>query len=247
MNKESIGSKTAKGGLNEQEFIKNLINSNVYFRKKINKKFKIKLTEDTHIINGNSKTDICSNGINIQVKRTKNKQFGQIDRHYVSNLIENIPKLKEIEYMLNGICELPIIDVNGKKMCDKTKNIKKISSENYSDEEIENFLNVFENNKKKILKYAFYGIIKDKKPEIYVCSVFSSQREYIIIWKTSDIIDEILKNNVAIRKSKTVIEIGKCFTFQRKGGDGGKKCANNFQFKLIPTLISTKKALIFKL
>ena len=48
-----------------------------------------------------------------------------------------------------------------------------------------------------------------------------------------DVINYICKSNFIIRLSGTVIQLGDAFTMQRKGGDGGKKSANNLQFKLI--------------
>lgn len=244
--KESIGSNTAKNGLNEQEFIKNLINTDEILRKNVYEKFKIDL-KNAMVKTGTSKTDISCENINIQVKKTKKSQFGQIDRHWINDLIEHIPKLKEIDYILKNMCELPTIIINGKKMCDKNAHIKKINNNNYSDDEIYKLLENFENNKKEILKYAFFGTKVENIPDLYIVSVFSSKRENIIIWKTTDIIDEILKKPVNIRPSGTVIEIGNCFTFQRKGGDNGKECANQFQFKFIPTALNIENTLVYKL
>jgi hypothetical protein len=244
--KVSIGSKTAKGGLKEQEFIKKLINTDLNFRKNVYDKFKIEL-KNAVVKTGTSKTDISCENINIQVKKTKKGQFGQIDRHWINDLIDNIPKLKEIEYILKNMCELPTIIVDGKKMCDKKTHIKKINNDNYSNDEICKLLEKFENNKKEILKYAFFGTKNENIPDLYIVSVFSSKREYIIICKTIDIINEILKKKVSIRTSGTVIEIGNSFTFQRKGGDNGKECANQFQFKFTPTALNINNALIYNI
>ena len=62
-----------------------------------------------------------------------------------------------------------------------------------------------------------------------------------------DVINEILSNNFEIRKSKTVVELGNIFTFQRKGGDSGKLGANNIQFKLNPTKITISPCKIIPL
>ena len=48
-----------------------------------------------------------------------------------------------------------------------------------------------------------------------------------------DVIESLMKSKFVIRPSGTVIELGEVFTIQRKGGDGGKLCANQMQFKLI--------------
>ena len=44
-------------------------------------------------------------GITIQHKKTKEKQFGQIDRHYVDDLIQCIPKIKDCETILKNLCD----------------------------------------------------------------------------------------------------------------------------------------------
>lgn len=145
--------------------------------------------------------------------------------------------------MLVGLCELPTV----KKMCDKTKHPKMLNEVNYTEDELKLLLSSFEKNKRQIIEYAFLGIVPKEEPELFMCSVYDKDdnvKKNIVIWKTSLIIDEISENEVKIRKSCTVIEIGRCFTFQRKGGDNGKISANQFQFKLIPTLLSTKYALV---
>jgi hypothetical protein len=46
-----------------------------------------------------------------------------------------------------------------------------------------------------------------------------------------------MQYDFAIRKSRTVVELGPSFTIQRKGGDGGRKSANDVQFKIVPSLL----------
>jgi len=65
-----------------------------------------------------------------------------------------------------------------------------------------------------------------------------------MMWKTSDLIDYFSKQKCKIRKSGTVLELGPCLTFQRKGGDGGNISANQFQFKIVPTKIPVKPLLV---
>jgi hypothetical protein len=63
----------------------------------------------------------------------------------------------------------------------------------------------------------------------------------------ADVIAHLMKFSVEIKNSKTVIKISDGLTFQRKGGDGGKKQGNNFQFKFIPSSLPIDNAFIYKL
>jgi hypothetical protein len=243
-NTKSSGRKIAEDGIKEEIFIANMLNTDDEFRNKINSKFKINLTCDAKVLNGSSKTDIVCGNINIQVKKTKKGQYGQVARQCIKNLIEYIPELKQVQYMLKDMCELPVVRIDGKKMCDKTSTVKRINNENYSESEIKDFLKIIEQNKKKILEYAFLGTCGDKYPELFVVSVHNKYKNSIVIWKTIDIINDIFEQKVNIWKGANIVEIGKSFYLQRKGGDSGKESANNFQFKLAPTLLNTQKAVI---
>jgi R.HinP1I restriction endonuclease len=246
---ESKGREIAKGGYKEEEEIRNLLNNDDEFKKQIEKKFNIdsKNNPQAKLLNDTSKVDISYGTNQIQVKKTKPGQFGQVHRSWISHLIENVKGLFPIKDMLKDLCELPVKKVNGKKMCDKTKKVKKLSEDNYTKEELDKLIKCFEDNKRKIVEYAFLGSNSNSKPDIFVVSVYNGKkRDKIIASNINDIIDQIIQNPVKIRKSQTVIEIGDSFSFQRKGGDGGKDVANQFQFKLVPTKLSTEKALITK-
>lgn len=245
-NKTNIGSTTAKNGFKEEDFLVKKLNEDNKLQKLLEKFTGKNIINDACKIKGNKKSDICISNINIQHKKTKNKQFGQIDRHYVDNLIDKIPELDNCKYMLKNLCELPLDPKT--QLCDKKYNIKKINNSNYTEKEINNLIDLIEKNKKNIIQYAFCGYEKDFIPELLSITLFTKNiREKIIFWKMNDIIDYLMNSNVTIRKSKTVIEISNGLTFQRKGGDGGKKEGNNFQFKFIPSILPLDKALVYKL
>ncbi len=241
-------SKIAKDGFNEELFIVDILNNN----EELIEKLKIfinneKIEKNAKLIKGNKKSDINISNINIQHKKTKLNQFGQVDRHYVEHLIEKIPELDCCKIMLKSLCELPINPIT--KLCDKEFKIKKINTINYSKDEINNIIKIFNKNKKSILNYIFNGFEEVYKPNLFSVTIFNKQneRERIIFWKINDIIDYLMNFEVKIRKSRTVIEISNGLTFQRKGGDCGKKQSNNFQFKFIPTVLPIDKALVYNL
>ena len=246
MMNNNIGSSIAKNGLKEEEYIVNELNNNNELRKLLEEFTNKNIINNACKVKGNKKTDIMISNINIQHKKTKKKQFGQIDRHYVNYIINKIPDLDKCKNILENLCELPLNPHT--QLCDKNHKIKKINNTNYTNNEITNLINLIEKNKKDIINYAFCGFEKEYKPELFSISLYTkNKRDAIIFWKINDIINYLLNNNVVIRKSQTVIEISNGLTFQRKGGDGGKKQANNFQFKFVPTNLPLDKALIYKL
>ena len=253
---DSVGSLTAKNGFKEEEYIKDQLNNNIILMLKFQKFLDINIDLNkccAKVIKGNKKTDIRIGNINIQHKKTKLNEFGQVDRHYAGHLIEKIPELKECELMLKRLCELPIDDETG--LCDENSNIVKLDNINYSNEELNKLINIIETNKEKIIKFAFLGYEEEYKPDILSISLFDEndtpccKRQKIIFWKMNDVIDYLVKleNSVKIRDKKTVIEISKGLTFQRKGGDSGKKSANQFQIKFIPSGLPLDNALVFEL
>jgi len=242
----SIGSNTAKNGFKEEDYIVNLLNEDNKLQKLLEEFTSKNITNNACKIKGNKKSDIVISTINIQHKKTKNKQFGQIDRHYVDNLIYKIPELKGCEYMLKNLCEKPLDPIT--KLCDKKYNIKKINNINYTDNEITNLIDLIEKNKLNIIHYAFCGYEKNFIPELFSISLFTKNiRKKIIFWKINDIIEHLMDSKVIIKNSQTVIQISDSLTFQRKGGDGGKKDANNFQFKFVPSNLPLDKALVYDL
>ena len=78
------------------------------------------------------------------------------------------------------------------------------------------------------------GTDPENQPK-YICGVeyIGKKRHKLIIYKMDDVIKFFDNYKFMIRKSKTVIELGKALTLQRKGGDSGKKTSNQLQFKLV--------------
>jgi hypothetical protein len=174
------------------------------------------------------KSDYHVCGVGVSHKKTKLKQFQQAARHNVSLIIQKVPALKPVESMLITLCE---------KSTDGQ--IVKLSSENYSQAELDSLISVIAANKRAIIEFILLGDNMEK-PELFSYSVFDKNniRKEVALFKMADVIDFYMTGTVNIRKSKTVIDFGNGLTFQRKGGDGGKPSANQCQFKIVPTNIS---------
>lgn len=225
---------TAKNGYKEENLICNDLNSNIKLQEKF-KKFTntidLKLFSKN---NGQFKTDIHSSDLKfkLQVKKYKNKQFGQVDRHWIDDFIFNINGLKDIQYMLKNLCEMPLKDCG--KLVDKNKGRKLLNLNNYNNNELINLINYLNKYKKNILEYVFKGTDLKNQPN-YICGVeyIKNKRSIIIIYNLDDVIDYLLQFDFFIKKSNSVISLNNCFSIQRKGGDSGKKSSNQIQFKLI--------------
>lgn len=242
-------SQTAKNGYKEEELICNDLNNEI-----IKKSFITMLGNNYNEckrITGNHKCDIQSDNkiLSGQVKKYKKGQFQQLDRHWTSNLIENIPELGKYSQILKDLFEYPLLP-NGTHV-DKSKNIKKLCNSNYSQEILDSLLEVLNKFKKHILEYAFYGSNLEIQPEyLFGVEYIGVKRNKIVVFKIKDVINYLEKFNFRISPRKTVILLGDngTISLQRKGGDSGKKCSNQLQIKLIlSNLINKVPTLEYKL
>ncbi len=244
-----INSQTAKNGYKEEELVCKDLNSEL-----IKEAFIPMLGNNYNKCNritGNHKCDIQSDDkiVRAQVKKYKKGQFQQLDRHWTSSLVENIPELDEASQILKDLFEYPLLP-NGTHV-DKSKNIKKLCNSNYSQEILDNFLDLLNKCKKQILKYAFYGSNLEIQPEyLFGVEYENDKRNKIVVFKIEDVIKYLEKINFKISPRKTVILLGdnNIISLQRKGGDSGRKSSNQLQIKLIlSNLIDKVPILEYKL
>lgn len=245
----SINSQTAKNGYKEEELVCKDLNI-----KLIKEEFRPMLGNNYNKCNrikGNHKCDIQSDNkiLRGQVKKYKKGQFQQLDRHWTSSLIKNIPELNEASQILKNLFEYPLLP-NGTHV-DKSKNIKNLCNSNYSQEILDNLLDLLNKCKKQILEYAFYGSNLEMKPEyLFGVEYENDKRNKIVVFKIEDVIKYLEKLNFKISPRKTVILLGdnSTISLQRKGGDSGKKSSNQLQIKLIlSNLIGKVSTLEYKL
>ena len=187
-------------------------------------------------IAGNHKCDIQSDNKKLrgQVKKYKKGQFQQLDRHWTSSLIKNIPELNEASQIIKDLFEYPLLP--NETHVDKSKNIKKLCTSNYSQETLDNFLDLLNKCKKQILEYAFYGSNSEMQPEyLFGVEYVNGKRDKVVLFKIQDIINYLEKLYFKISPRKTAILLGdnSTISLQRKGGDSGKKSSNQLQIKLI--------------
>lgn len=181
-------------------------------------------------IRGHYKTDVSNGELNIQVKKFKKKQFQQVCRHWVEYIIEQIPNLKSIQYMLNGLCCVPLLEDG---TIDKSKKRVPLCATHYSDEQLNEFLRVLNESKADILKFAFQGHVNEYKPNFHAIAEYhGTVRKDVKLIETKRIIEYLNDFDFEIMKSKTVIKLGGVFSLQRKGGDAGRQTANQLQMKV---------------
>ena len=226
-------SQTAKKGYEEEQLVCNDLNNEI-----IKEEFRPMLGDnynECNRITGNHKCDIQSDNeiLKGQVKKYKKGQFQQLDRHWISCLINNIPELNEVSQILKDLFEYPLLP-NGTHV-DKSKHIKKLCNSNYSQEILDNLLDLLNKFKRQILEYAFYGLNLEMKPEyLFGVEYENTKRNKIVLFKIEDIIKYLEKLNFKISPRKTAILLGDngTISLQRKGGDNGKKCSNHLQIKI---------------
>ena len=206
LSRPSVNLNTAKGGYNEERWVANFLQDNVY------------VNQDRK-----SKVDIKNNKWNFQVKKSKKGQFQQVSRGTVDNLISDLPELESIKDLLKERCE-------------------------YKNEFKPELLESLNSHKRKIIEHALLG--HGEKPDILCVTEWgkrNNKREKITFFMMDDVIESLMQYDFKLRKSKTVIELGPSFTFQRKGGDGGRQSANDIQFKIVPSLLEVKDPVVIPL
>jgi len=242
-------SQTAKNGYKEEELVCKDLNN-----KLIKEAFTPMLGDnynECNRITGNHKCDIQSDNkiLKGQVKKYKKGQFQQLDRHWISCLINNIPELNEVSQILKDLFEYPLLP-DGTHV-DKSKHIKKLCTSNYSQKILDNLLDLLNKFKRQILEYAFYGLSLEIQPEyLFGVEYENTKRNKIVVFKIEDVIKYLEKLNFKISLRKTAILLGdnSTISLQRKGGDTGKKSSNQLQIKIIlSNLIDKVPMLEYKL
>ena len=206
LSRSSVNLNTAKGGYNEERWVANFLQDNVY------------VNQDRK-----SKVDIKNDEWNFQVKKSKKGQFQQVSRGTVDNLISDLPELESIKDLLKERCE-------------------------YKNEFKPELLESLNSHKRKIIEHALLG--HGEKPDILCVTEWgkrNNKREKITFFMMDDVIESLMQYDFKLRKSKTVIELGPSFTFQRKGGDSGRQSANDIQFKIVPSLLEVKDPVVIPL
>lgn len=207
----SLGSRIARGGYKEELVVCDILNKDPSILNTHGTVF-------SKLQGANKKTDITNGVMNVQVKKSRPKQFGQVARHSLSRFLEHIPELADISDTLNILC----VKSNGKR--------KKLSD--LPTCELERMLSMLEIYKKYIIQLVVLGKEIMFIPE-FMCDVcYSSNHKTFRVYNMKDICDELESHNWILRKSGTVVGLGP-LTFQRKGGDSGRDTANHIQFKIV--------------
>jgi hypothetical protein len=238
----TINSKTAKQGYKEEKMVAEDLTNNKLLKKKFSPLLGDNYDECSKVT-GNHKCDIESNNKNLraQVKKIKEGQFQQLDRHWIDHLIANIPDLNKIETILKDVFEYPILP--NETHIDRSKKLKKISTLYFSQETINNLFKVLNENIKHILNYAFLGTNSDMQPEYLIGVEYkNNKRNKIVIFKICDVINYLEQLKFEISPRETAILLGNegIISLQRKGGDSGKKSSNQLQIKIIVSKLINK-------
>lgn len=170
-----INSQTAKNGLKEEQLVCDDLNN------KLIKSLSTPILGNyNHFekISGHYKYDIASKDIRIQVKKFKEGQFQQLDRHWTSHLIENIPELEDASQILKDLFELPL-QKGDPKSVDKSKEVKILCNSNYSQSDLDNFFDLLNKFKRQILEYGFYGTNKQTEPKFIIGSKYKKKLTHL--------------------------------------------------------------------
>ena len=180
---------------------------------------------------GTSKTDVTNGGWNLQVKKHAANRFGQVDRRWTQQLIDEVPGLGgPTGEMLRKLCEIPLLPCG--QLVDPSKNRILLSTDNYTPEQLTQLTQTLENNKQAIVEAVLLGMDPATQPH-HLCGIeYKETGAQVTMYRMNDVVQHLMTFNFAITPRHSVIKLGP-LSIQRKGGDNKQKSGNNIQFKLV--------------
>ena len=180
---------------------------------------------------GTSKTDVTNGGWNLQVKKHAGNRFGQVDRRWTQQLIDEVPGLAgPTGEMLRKLCEIPLLPCG--QLVDPSQNRVLLSTDNYTPEQLTQLTQTLEHNKQAIVEAVLLGVDLATQPH-HLCGIeYKETGAQVTIYRMNDVVQHLMTFNFAITPRRSVIKLGP-LSVQRKGGDNKQKSGNNIQFKLV--------------
>ena len=229
----TTGSATAKQGYQAETNLAGWLNTNTSLRDKY-RAFCNAGSSDGWVFRklpGTSKTDVTNNGWNLQVKKHAANRFGQVDRRWTQQLIDDVPGLTgPTGEMLRKLCEIPLLPCG--QLVDPSKNRVLLSTENYTPEQLTQLTQTLESNKRAIVETVLLGMDPATRPH-HLCGIeYKETGALVTMYRMNDVVEHLMTFNFAITPRHSVIKLGP-LSIQRKGGDNKQKSGNNIQFKLV--------------
>ena len=240
---KGIGSKTAKAGFKNEDFVKNQFNnwkqSDLAQQWLIGMGYDIKEIESVLAIRlSGHKTDVQIKVIivttqatdfqNLQVKLISNENgYNQIDKRWINKYLEmwDIPE--------NIVTILKEFTGEKKHSRKNTSNVNRIFLSELDVSEKKEIINFFTENKLLIIADILKGRGKFSAEWLLVIHRDKKIKKYCI--KPMNKVMSFFGNGNIIITSRGSLKIGK-ITMQRKGGDSGADTAKMLQFKINPAL-----------
>ena len=243
---DSLGSKTAKAGFNNEDFVKNEFNN--WKQSDLAKQWLIEMGYNITKIESivatklsGHKTDVqikvliitsqASDFQNLQIKLISNEDgFNQIDKRWIK-------KYEEMWSIPNSIVNI-LKEFTGENTHSRinTKNKNRIFLSELNDTEKKELINFFIENKLLIIADILKGRGKFSAEWLLVIHRHKETKKIVknCIKPMNKVMSFFGSGSIEITPRGS-LKIGK-ITMQRKGGDGGKDTAKMLQFKINPAL-----------
>lgn len=243
--KQAKGSKTAKNGFKNEDFVIQCFNDwkNNNLAQNWLKEMEYNLNDIEYVeankVKGSFKADIqveiritiklksLTDVQNLQVKLVSNPQgFNQIDKRWVKNYEEmwEIPK--------NTLTILKHFTGEKAPYIKNPKDIRRMFATELSEQDQKDLLHFLENNKTLIVSDILKGRGKFAAEWMLVILKIKDEEIQWALKPINFVLNHFGNGNVKITPRGS-FKIGK-ITMQRKGGDGGRETANMLQFKINP-------------
>jgi hypothetical protein len=231
INPATTGSATAKQGYQAETHIAGLLNTNAFLRDKYHAFCGTTCDGVFRKLPGTSKTDVTNGVWNLQVKKHAANRFGQVDRRWTQQLIDNVPGLDgPTGEMLGKLCEIPLMPCG--QLVDPSRSRVLLSTENYTPEQLTQLTQTLESNKRAIVETVLLGTDPSTQPH-HLCGIeYNETGADVTMYRMNDVVEYLLTFDFTITPRHSVIKLGP-LSIQRKGGDNKHKSGNNIQFKLV--------------
>ena len=180
---------------------------------------------------GTSKTDVTNEIWNLQVKKHATNRFGQVDRRWTQQLIDEVPGLSGTAgEMLRRLCEIPLLPCG--QLVDPAKDRVLLSTDNYTPEQLTQLIQTLGDNKRAIVENVLLGMDPATRPH-HLCGIeYNDTNAEVTMYRMNDVVEHLMTFDFSITPRRSVIKLGP-LSIQRKGGDNKQKSGNNIQFKLV--------------
>ena len=234
-----VAGQIAKNGFSAEVKVAEVLNSDTSLRERLGQFRGLEGLGHFRKLKGFGKVDISDGETHIQVKRTKKRQWQQVDRHKLDYYLKHIPQWQKIEGALRGLLEADLRP-DGRP---DTSTLKCLTRDNYSEVQLGELIQTLEETKLDFLNICLLGL-ESEKPNIMTAYYPDDKR--LSSYHYRDLIKHLMgcQWNYTNGMGKS-ISLGNILRIKRYGGSchGDYSLGNQLQVHICPSNLNVLEAL----